>query len=86
MAEREQRDNSGILFKNNRKESDKHPDYNGSAMIDGVEFWMNAWLKKGNKGTFMTFSFSPKNASGNKKSKTTTSRSSNNDIDDDAPF
>ena len=48
--------NRGVLFKNDRKTSDKHPDYKGSANIDGRDFWVSAWIKKGQKGTFMSFS------------------------------
>ena len=50
----------GVLFKNDRKQTDNHPDYNGSCEIEGVEYWMNAWLKNGKNGTFMSFSFKPK--------------------------
>ena len=53
-------DDSGILFKNDRKEKDTHPDYQGSATIDGIEYWMSSWVKKSDKGSFMTFSFKPK--------------------------
>lgn len=56
----QQRDNSGVLFKNDRKTQDNHPDYNGSALIDGVDYWMSAWLKDGQKGKFMSFAFKPK--------------------------
>ena len=57
----EQRDNSGSLFKNDRKEKDNHPDYKGTCMVGGVEMWMSAWLKTGANGTkFMSFSFQPK--------------------------
>jgi uncharacterized protein (DUF736 family) len=57
----EQRDNSGSLFKNDRKEKDNHPDYKGGCMVGGVEMWMSAWLKTGANGTkFMSFSFQPK--------------------------
>ncbi len=60
MSNFEQKDMSGILFKNDRKESDKHPDYTGNARIDGRDYWMSAWLKDGKKGKFMSFAFKPK--------------------------
>ena len=50
----------GILFKNDRKEKETHPDYKGSCEINGEEMWMSAWLKNGKNGTFMSFSFTPK--------------------------
>lgn len=50
----------GVLFKNDRKESDNHPDYKGQAEIDGEEFWIAAWIKEGKKGKFMSISFTPK--------------------------
>ena len=54
------RPNSGSLFKN-EKQKESHPDYKGSAMINGVEMWMSSWLKTGANGTkFMSFSFQPK--------------------------
>ena len=33
--------NTGAIFKNDRKETDRHPDYNGSCEINGVEMWMS---------------------------------------------
>ncbi len=49
-------DNSGILFKNDRKQTEKHPDYTGSITINGIEHWLSAWIKKGQKGSFMSLS------------------------------
>jgi len=46
----EQRDMSGSLFKNRKKEKDSHPNATGSAMIDGVEYWVSAWTKKDKNG------------------------------------
>ncbi len=56
----EQRDMSGILFKNNRKAKPTHPDYRGEIMIAGVEYDLSAWLKQGAKGTFMSLAVTPK--------------------------
>lgn len=50
----------GVLFKNDRKEKDSHPDYKGSCEIEGVEFWLSAWIKDGQKGKFMSISFQEK--------------------------
>jgi hypothetical protein len=60
----EQRENSGSLFKNERKERDTHADYTGTCLIGGVEYYMNAWLKEGKKGKFFSFSFKPKGETG----------------------
>jgi uncharacterized protein (DUF736 family) len=57
----QQRPNSGSLFKNNRKEKDNHPDYNGEAEINGKPMYISAWIKKTqNGGTFMSLAFKPK--------------------------
>ncbi len=57
----EKRANSGVIFKNNRKQQDTHADYGGNCTIAGQEYWMNAWLKKDKNGnTFMSFAFKPK--------------------------
>lgn len=55
-------DNSmrGVLFKNDRKENNKHPDYKGQCEIDGEEYWLSAWIKTGAKGKFMSLSFTAK--------------------------
>lgn len=50
----------GVLFKNDRKEKDSHPDYKGSCEVNGVEMWLSAWIKEGAKGKFMSLSFEPK--------------------------
>ena len=57
----EQKQNSGALFKNNKKETDKHADYNGSLNVDGTEYWINAWIKEAKSGVkYMSLSVQPK--------------------------
>ena len=58
----EKRDNSGVLFKNENKDNEKKPDYKGSIMVDGNEYWLSAWIKEGKSGKFMGLAVSPKDA------------------------
>ncbi len=60
----QQKDNSGALFKNDKKQHENQPDYNGQCTIGGIDFWMSAWLKEAQSGRkYMSFSFTPKQAS-----------------------
>jgi hypothetical protein len=46
----EQKDNSGVLFKNDRKEGEHDPDFNGSITVSGVEYRLNAWVRTSKAG------------------------------------
>ena len=55
------KDNSGSIFKNDRKEKETHPDGKGSALIDGVEYWVSSWTKQDRNGNpYRSLSFQRK--------------------------
>ena len=54
--------NRGALFKNTRREKDSHPEYNGTINVDGVDYWLSAWVKDGQKGKFFSLSVKAKDA------------------------
>ena len=80
----EQRDMNGSLFKNQNQRPDKNDaNATGSALIDGVEYWVNAWTKRKADGTvWQSLSFKPK------APKTTSYDAPSTSIvdDDDIPF
>lgn len=49
--------NRGVLFKNNKKETERHPDYTGKLNVEGVELYLSAWIKESKSGMkFMSLS------------------------------
>ena len=77
----EQRDNSGAVFVNDRKEKDTHPDRAGSATIGGVEYWISGGLKKTKAGDpYLSLAFKPKQETPDK------SKSRTDDFNDEVPF
>ena len=49
------------LFKNNRRENDRQPEYRGDGKDEnGVEYWISAWVKEGAKGKYFSCSIQPK--------------------------
>ena len=58
----EMRPNTGSLFKNKRKEQPNHPDYAGTVLVGGVEYFLNGWLKQTQAGEkFFSLSLREKN-------------------------
>ena len=54
--------NRGVLFVNNKKaEGSKQPDRTGSLNVDGVEYFLDGWIKKSASGQqFMSVSIKRK--------------------------
>jgi hypothetical protein len=59
----EQKDNSGSLFKNDKREKDTHAHAKGTALIDGVEYWVDAWTNEARDGSkYQSLKFKRKEA------------------------
>lgn len=52
------KENSGVLFKNDRREKETHPQMKGSINVEGREYWLSAWTKKNEDGSFKLISLS----------------------------
>lgn len=58
---RQPRDNAGALFKNTRKKSENHPDYQGEVVIGGREYWISGWARESAQGRrYTSLAFKPK--------------------------
>lgn len=84
----EKRDNSGSAFKNRKKQSDSHSDYQGDGLIDGQEYWINVWVKKDKNGNpWFSYSFRKKQAKQDMPSRQSEQSKREIDIDDsNIPF
>ena len=58
----QQKDGEGSLFVNDRKQTSQHPDYSGSILIGGTEYWLSGWKKSSKDGTkkYLSLSARPK--------------------------
>ena len=75
------RTNRGSIWKNDKKQTDNHPDFTGSLDVNGVEYWVSAWKRKPDanpKAPALSFSIKPKEAQPEPKPEP--------DFDDPIPF
>ena len=55
----ESKDGTGALFKNERKEHERQPDYRGNAMVNGRAVDVAGWIRTGQSGkTYLSLKFS----------------------------
>jgi hypothetical protein len=87
--------NRGSIWKNDKKETDKHPDFTGSLNVGGVEYWVSAWKRKEGaaaKAPALSFSIKPKDEPGRptalavKSGVASKAVSQLDDMDDEIPF
>ena len=70
----DKKDNSGVLFSNDKRDTERAPHYKGNITVDGKDYWLSAWIKQGKSGKFMGLAVSPKEeykAKPSERSKTT---------------
>lgn len=82
------RDFSGAIWPNKKREKDTHPHFTGSATIDGVEYWVSAWkrsedAKEGSPS--LKFSFKPKEEKP-QRSAPKSALAQHDDFSDDVPW
>jgi uncharacterized protein (DUF736 family) len=87
MSDYEQKDNSGAIFKNDKKETDSHPDYKGSARVAGIDYWVSVWVNTSAKGNkYMSTSFTAKEQVQKQAIKQAKEDMTIQELDDDIPF
>ena len=79
----EKRDNSGVLFKSDKKDNERAPDYKGNITVGGQDYWLSAWIEEGKSGKFMGLAVSPKEPMAKPSER---SKATGFDTDDSMPF
>jgi hypothetical protein len=59
--------NRWTLNKNDRKEKETHPDYKGSLNVNGIDYWLDGWIKDSANGKFISGTLKPKNGDSSKQ-------------------
>jgi hypothetical protein len=82
MADRPADAGTGALFKNDKREKERHPHYRGDCTIRGSKFWVSAWIKEGARGKYMSLAFREADEPANGKQEATSVQTA----DVDMPF
>lgn len=81
----EMREGQGSLFRNEKRETEKHPNARGEALIGGVVYEVAAWTKTDKNGNkFQSLAFKPKDPHKPKTQQRTEGGLA--DMDDDIPY
>ena len=84
----QQKDNSGALFKNDRRREGKEdPTHQGSCTIEGKDYWISAWVNESQKdgSRYFGLRFKPKDAKA-AGAKPAEPEKAQAEFDDDIPF
>ena len=85
--------NRGSVWKNDKKETEKHPDFTGSVNVEGKEYWVSGWKRRpdqSDKAPALSFSLKAKDESVPAKQSEAPASSGTgskvDDFEDDIPF
>lgn len=84
----EPKDMTGVLFKNEKKKSEKSPDYTGNVLIHGQKFNIMAWVKtaKSDKKYFSIAVIDEMDQTSDPESEYAPSEKTTDKPNDDIPF
>ncbi len=78
--------NTGSIFKNFKKQTEKQPDFRGECLINGVAMWVSAWKNADkNNNAWFSLAFSKKEEKPVDKH-TEAKANAFQPVDDDIPF
>ena len=87
MSDQYDNTNSGAIFKNDKKETDSHPDYKGSINAEGKDYWASVWINKSKEGkSYMSIKLTAKDALQSPGAPRVNQVSNEPDINEDIPF
>jgi len=87
MPEQYDDTNRGVLFKNDRKETDRQPDYTGKINVKGTEQRLAGWIRQSKSGkTFLSITCSDPLPEGWEKDKPAEQPVTNGLEQDEVPF
>lgn len=82
--------NRGSIWKNEKKETEKHPDFTGSLNVEGKEYWISAWKRRADqsdKAPALSFSIKAKDETVNtQRQDSKPNKQEANSFVDDIPF
>ena len=78
----------GVLYRNENKTSENHPDYSGSVNVSGTDYWLSGWLKESKKDNkkFFSLSVRPKGDAAPKPVNKPVKSAEPDDFDQEIPF
>ena len=78
--------NRWSLDKNSDKRGEKSPDYRGRLNVDGVEYYLDGWIREGRNGKFISGTIKPIVRTEERPKPAPAKGASTPDFDDSIPF